>query len=168
MSEGLTKLKAKWSDLTVSEKQTVAIGGGVAALLLFYLLIWGPYLDRIDTMRKQIRAEQKNLAWMVAANDRIKKLENQTKHNTANMTPVMLLSELQKQIREAGLDGSLTGLKQSSSDAVEMHFQKVSFDQVIKMLTTVLIEQGVTVSQFSAVSQHSPGVVNVDVVLSLI
>ena len=130
MNEWLNKFKQWWNNLAPREQQVVAMGSMLVGIFLFYVVIWGPYLGRIDVMRKHIQSEQKTLAWMTAADNKIKKLEGQTQNRAGALTPVALLSVLQKQIKEAGLDAALTNLKQSSSDTVEMHFQKVEFDKL--------------------------------------
>jgi len=167
MNQWQIKIKSWWGDLSLREQQVVAIGTTVVGIFLFYLLIWSPYLNRLDQMRKQIRTEQATLAWMQAADSRIKKIENQTKNKNASITPIMLMSLLQKQLKDTGLDTSLTELKQAANDAVELHFQKVAFDQLMSVIETIIKEQNVKITQFTAVSQNAQGSVNVDLVLKL-
>lgn len=160
-------MKTWWNNLSLREQQIVAVGVTVVAAVIFYLTIWSAYLNRIDLMRKQIRTEQTTLAWMQAADRKIKKIETQTKNQNTSMTPVELMSLLQKQFKESGLEASLVDLKQAGSDTVELHFQKAPFDELIRIMESVIKEQNVTITQFSAAAQNVPGTVNADVMLKL-
>jgi general secretion pathway protein M len=168
MKEWQMKIKEWWSTLSQREQQAVSLGSVAVGILLFYAIIWGPYLDRIDIMRKQIKSEQQMLAWMQAADKEIRLLENQTKNKNAVTTPVILLSVLQKQVDQAGLKDRLTGLKQASNDSVEMHFQKVEFDVLIQLLMDVLKTQNVSVTQLAVIAEATPGIVNADLFLKII
>ena len=167
MNEWKMKFNEWWRNLSLHEQRVVSVGGAIASFLLFYLIIWNPYLDRLDVMRKQIQTEYKTLAWMQAADKEMNKLEKQTTKGTTSMTPVALMSVLQKQVDEAGLASVMTQLKQTTQDSVEMQFQKVSFDQMVSLLIKVIKEQNVSITHLSATADTTPGVVNADIILSL-
>lgn len=161
------KMKNWWQNLAAREQRIVAVGALAASIMLFYLLIWGPYLDRIDAMRKEIQSGYKTLAWMQTADAEIRKLENQSAKKESAVSLVTLLGILQRQVDQAGLTSSLTQLKQAAQDSIEMHFQKVAFDKLMGLLITVMKEQSVSVTHFSVVADAAPGVVNADVVLRI-
>lgn len=167
MNQWQMKFNEWWRNLSLHEQRVVTIGAIIAAFLLFYLIIWEPYLGRLEMMRKQIQSEYKTLAWMQAADKEIDKLEKQTNKNATSLTPVALLSLLKKQVDEAGLTSAMAQLKQVSQNAVEIHFQKVAFDQMINLLIKIIKEQNVAISHLSATADASPGIVNADIVLTL-
>lgn len=161
------KVQAWWHTLELREKQAVAIGGSVLGIFLFYECIWSPYLNHINTMRTGIKTQEKTLLWMQAADKEISKMESHSINHGKSISPVTLLGYLQKQIQHAGLEGNMTQLKQASNDSIEMHFQKVEFDKLIKLLTQICKEQKVAISQMSANSENAPGIVNADAVIKI-
>jgi general secretion pathway protein M len=167
MNEWRIKMNEWWTSLALREKQAVSIGGSLLGLFIFYMAIWSPYLDRVDNMRQRIQTEQKTLSWMEAADKEIHKIENQSQQKSEAATPVVLLSYLQKQVTRTGLESSLSQLKQSSNDSIEMHFQKADFDKLVGMLISVAREQNIAISQMSATADNTPGMVAADVVLRL-
>lgn len=167
LNEMRAKFKEWWQPLAMREKQAVAIGVSVVAIFIIYALIWSPLLNAAAAMRGRIQSEQKTLLWMQAADREIEKVEKQTQNKNNIIAPVALLSLLQQQIDAAGLGQTLTQLKQASNDSIEMHFQKVSFDKLIKLLTKTLKEHAVSITQMSVVADATPGAANVDVVLKL-
>lgn len=169
--EKLTEYKVKflewWSTLAVREQRAVTAGSVVLSLFILYAGIWSPILGHLTTMRKQIQTEQKNLLWMQTAEKEMQKYAGNKPQDMKSMTPLALISLLQKQIKQAGLEPALTGLKQAENDSVEMHFQKIEFDKLMTMLTSIVKEYHVNISQMTATAEATPGVVNADVSISL-
>lgn len=167
LNEYWVKINDWWSALALREKQAVAVGGGALFIFLLYAIIWSPLSNGAASLRSRINTEQKTLAWMQAADKQLQKAEKETNTKSKAVSPVVLLSLLQKQISDAELDQQLTQMKQATNDSIEMHFQKVDFDKVMQLLINVVKSYNVSISQLSAVSLSSPGITNIDVVLRL-
>ncbi len=167
MKEWEQKAKTWWSTLNAREKQAVSIGGIVLGIFIIYAGIWSPYVNHMDDMRKQIETNQKTLQWMTATDKEIKKIEGQAKNKSKPITAVVLLSVLQKQTQQAGLAQYMTQLKQATNDSVEMHFQKVGFDSLIKLLSTAIKTNNISISQMSASAQSAPGTVDADIMIKI-
>lgn len=165
MKEFWIKLKEWWAQLALREKQAVLVGSSLLALFIVYQWIWTPYLEHVDSMRRRISTDQKMLVWMQEADKAISKIESQVKNKTKAVSPVEILSLMKKQVTQAGLEQYLTQLKQATNESVEMHFQKVEFDKLIRLLTTAVKQQRVSILQMSVIAETTPGVVNADVVL---
>jgi general secretion pathway protein M len=162
------KIKEWWFSLALREKQAVVLGGTVAALFIVYQFIWSPLIQRTDTMRKRIVAQEKTLLWMQGADKEIEKLASQQSNGGYKaLSVVVLLSLMQKQVNHAGLEQQLTQLKQASNESVEMHFQKIDFDKLIAMLMKVVKEERISIAQLSVKAEDTPGIVNADVILKI-
>lgn len=167
MNEYWIKLKEWHAQLELRERRMVNIGGTALAIAVFYFGIWSPFLGRVNTLRTTISGEQKTLAWMQDAEQKIKQFTSDDKSSRQSMTPVTLLASLQKSVNDAGMKDALQLMKQTSDDAVQMQFKNVSFDQLIKLLINIMQSSHVTVSQFNAVAEPTPGMVNAEVMLQL-
>lgn len=165
MKEQWLKLKEWWSNLVLREKLAVGIGASVFFIFILYQGIWSPFLSHIDSIRKRIGTEQKLLVWMQGADKQIQMLGNHTQQKSKSITPVELLSFVQKQIDHVGISGQLTQLKQTSNETIEMQFQKVEFDKVMALVTDISKKQSVSITQMSTTVESTPGVVSVEVVL---
>ena len=78
---------------------------------------------------------------------------------------VVFLSQMQDKIKSAGLENTLTQLKQSANESIEMHFQKVEFDKLMSFLIAVMKEHPVSISRLSVAATDAPGVVSADIVM---
>lgn len=167
MKEATIKLKSWWAGLALREKQGVALGGILLGLFIIYECTLSPLYTSVSDLREQITADQEILVWMRATDKEIQKAESGSRRKTKVLSPVMLLSVMQKQINHAGLDQYLTQLKQTNNQAVEVHFQKVSFDKLASLIIKVLKEENVSISQFSIAAENEPGVVSANLVLGV-
>ncbi|MBV9576204.1 MAG: type II secretion system protein M [Gammaproteobacteria bacterium] len=165
MRDQWAKLKDKWGILNLREKQAVLLGCTAIIFFIIYQFIWSPFLEHINVMRQRIVSEQKNLLWMQSANKTIKQLESQQTTNNTAISPVVLMSVMQKAINHAGLSQFLTQLKQVSNDSVEVQFQKIEFDKLISMLIMAIKQQNMSISQITLTAEATPGVVSADILL---
>lgn len=162
MKQEWEKVKEKWASLAVREKQAVVLGGLLLALFILYQGIWSPILNSINTMRQQIVTNQKTLLWMQSVDKTLQKLSGQSIANVKPVSLVVLLGEVQDKVKQAGLDNTLSQLKQVANESIAMHFEKVDFDKLMVFLTAFIKTHSVSISQMSAVATDTPGVVNVD------
>jgi len=165
MKESWAKLKEWWANLAQREKQAVMAGSSLLGLFIVYQWMWTPYLDHIASMRERIASDQKTLLWMQSADQVLQKAENKSIAKNKPVTLVVFLSQMQKQVKQSGLEKFLTQLKQSSNDSIEVHFQKVEFEKLIKFLATVMKTYPVSISHMTLVAAESSGYVNADIVI---
>lgn len=164
MKEFWMKLKEWWSNLALREKQAVSIGGSLLVIFIIYFWMWTPYINHVASMREKITSDEKTLVWMQAADKAMQKAEDKTGAKTKSLSPVALLGEMQKQVKLSGLEGALTQLKQGANESIELHFQKVEFDKLIKLLAKAMKEKHVSVSHLSLISIE-PGLVSATIVM---
>jgi general secretion pathway protein M len=167
MKEYSLKLKEWWLSLALREKQALALAMALLLIFIAYQWIWSPIAEQASNMRRRIATQEKTLVWMQTADKELQKVEGQSNNKNKASSPIVLLSLMQKRINQAGLDGSLTQLKQATNETIEMHFQKSEFDKLITMLTAVIKQQSASIMQMSVVAGDEPGIVNADVVLKL-
>lgn len=161
------KFKTWHGQLESRERRMVNIGGSALITAIFYFGIWSPFLGRIDELRSRMGSEQKTLAWMQEADQKIARLSGGGASARETMTPVAMLALLQKRIQQAGMKDALSDMKQAANDSIQLQFKSVSFDKMMKLLIAVIKENHVTITQFSAIADTAPGTVNADIVLSL-
>lgn len=159
-------MKEWWMNLALREKQMVGAGGIVIALFLIYEIIWAPFINKMDHIRKEIRNDQQLLVWMQASDQHIQALERILKKDHARST-ASLLGIVQTQINNSNVGKGATQLKEADSDSVQVSFQSVSFDELVTWLNTLWQEQGLIVSQARVTPGNTPGIVSADIILKV-
>ena len=166
-TELIQLIKKRWVQFSQREKKMIAIGGGVLAFYLCYALIWSPFLNQIDAMRKKVKANQQLLAWMQSADQAMLELKKSEHQRVRPESLVSFLSVLKQGVQEATLTKSLSQLRQSGSDSIEIHFQNVNFDKAIRFLSSILTAHDVHVTQLSVSALPAPGQTNIDMVMKV-
>jgi general secretion pathway protein M len=167
MKEQWIKLKEWWLSLAIREQQALTIGGAALSIFIIYQFVWAPFTDHVSILRQQITSKEKLWAWMEKTDKQIQDVQSRTKGRGKVLSPVVCLSFLQKKIQQARLESHLSQLRQVSADSIEMHFQKVEFDKFIRLLTRVVMDQGIAVSQLSIRIESTPGIVTADVMFRI-
>lgn len=167
MKEYWQKFKEWYAALEQRERRAVNIGGTALLIAIFYFGIWSPFLGRVDALRKRITSEQKTLAWMREADQKIQTLSGNNTPAREASNPVALLALMQDKIADANLQDALKDMKQAGNDAIQLQFKNVSFDQLMNLLIDILKNSRVSISHFSAVAEKSKGMVNADITLTI-
>ncbi len=159
-------MKEWWNQLALREKQMLTVGGFFLCAFLIYILLWAPLTSRTESLRKQITTQQTLLSWMQEAEKRLVTLEKNPQTATSTRSEGSLLSVVQKQINRTTLVGALTDLHQLETDSIQLTFQKVSFDQLMKWLILITGQEGLVIKQLSVAPSATPGIADVTLVLS--
>jgi type II secretory pathway component PulM len=156
-------MKEWWINLGLREKQTLSVGGLFLILLLLYEIIWAPISNHNDNLRSEIARNQKLLIWMQEANQRAETMQKMLQSTSSAKTSAALLNLLQKEIKTSPFENNLLQMTQAENNAVQLSFQKVNFDALIKWLTVLWKNQGLTVKQITVTPNGPLGVVDVTV-----
>src|SRR3990167_10519879 len=103
MKEYWVKFKEWHTQLEQRERRMVNVGGAALAAAIFYFGIWSPFLGRVDDLRVTIGGQQKTLAWMKNAEQKMTQLAAGNGGGKQVMSPVALLSLLQERVNQAGM-----------------------------------------------------------------
>lgn len=158
-------MKEWWNNLSIRERQVVFFGSIAIFLILIYLILWQPFTNKIDNLRSQITKNKNLLIWMQSADKQMQTIvkESQTKTSKNNGS---ILGVVQSDINKSALKSNLTQLKQAENDTVQVTFQKVGFDNLMKWLIHLWQQDGLTVLQATITPGDSLGVVSADLILA--
>lgn len=162
----LEQLQARWQSLNPRERYA-ALGGGITAgLLLFYALIWSPLNTHLDDLRTRIAGEKKTAAWMQAADQELRSLEERQ-----SKLPFKQLSQrinaVQEDLRQAPLGKSLTQLSQSAPDEIHIVFDQVNFDELVAGVIAFSQQHHLTVKQAAVKRMNGSGLVQAEFVFKV-
>lgn len=156
-------LKQRYQQLAPREQKALFYGSIFVVIFIVYQFIWSPLDTQADYLRKQVKSQQSLLSWMQVMDNNIKQANASGTVAHKAVTPVVLLTDLQKRVAHDGLGGEVKELKQTSNDTVTLRMQKISFDKLMKMLMAIEAQYIVTVTQLSVMAGATPGVVDVTV-----
>ena len=120
----------------------------------------------MDNLRNQIRANQKLLTWMQAADNRMQLLEKNRQKSTAKAHG-SLLSIVQNNVNKSPVAKEASQLQQTDSESVQLRFQHVNFDVLVEWLTQLWQQQGIIVSQATITPNGAASNVSAELVLKM-
>jgi general secretion pathway protein M len=144
--------------LSERDQRTLKIGGGIAALLLVYVII---QLDSsVSSAHKRLVKKQADLAWM---RDNGPELAGIGALHANPGGGESLLVVVDRSARESGL--SVTGSDPAGPGALNIRLQKVPFNSLITWVGRLGQTNGIRVDNASIEAAGSPGLVNASFVL---
>ena len=147
--------------LSERDRRTLLIGGGVAVLLLLYVII---QLDSsVSSAHKRILKKQTDLTWMRSVAPEI--ANSGFRPQTGGGQSLLVIVD--RSARESGLASALAGSEPAGPGGLSVRLQKAPFDTLITWLNRLGQQNGIRVDTASIESAGSPGLVNAAIVLHM-
>jgi general secretion pathway protein M len=148
--------------LSERDRRTLLVGGGVAVLLLLYVII---QLDSsVSSAHKRILKKQADLTWMRSVAPEIAQNGGLRTQGGGGQS---LLVIVDRSARESGLASALAGSEPAGPGGLSVRLQKAPFDTLITWLNRLGQQNGIRVDTASIESAGSPGLVNAAIVLHM-
>jgi general secretion pathway protein M len=144
-------IKQKWQQLQPQEKQLVLITAVIVGVYLFWLLIWQPLNQNIESTSKKIAKEQELLTWVATQTARFE----QSKQGTVfrgSLTAAVNQSAKQQ--------GIVVSRMQPQQEMLQVWVEDIAFDKLLNWLSQ-LNQQGIQVVNIDIQQTDVPGVVQV-------
>ena len=150
-------------NLSERDRLIILYGGIIAALLLFYFIIWSPLNAKNDELVDSNAQTRDLIDWMQKAKVQLVHLHEQSKNKTATNTS--LLSAIEQSVKRNRLDAAAGDIKQLEKNRVQVSFAEVDYLAVMRWIEDV---QGVSLSKIDKVTIQKtgkPGMVHVEITL---
>ncbi|MBI3898578.1 MAG: type II secretion system protein M [Gammaproteobacteria bacterium] len=162
MKAQLDQISNYWRGLSARERLLVGIGGGVAVILLFYVLLLAPLQKDLNRLRVEVPRAQEQLTWMRTQANRIQQLRAAT---PAAVPGGSLLSFVEQSAQSYGVQQNMKRMEPQGANAVSVALDGVTFNNLLSWLSHLHKQGGVRVDNGSLEPQSAPGVVNARLVL---
>lgn len=162
----MTYFRQIFGNLNPRERQVLALGTVVLALILVYTLVWVPWHDALQRLRTQVPAKQATLSWMQEQAKQaapLLKLENNKSNNDVPLLTVVETTAASAKMRnvirrmspgdqegqvkvwvtEANFDSWLLWLEQLRKEAVEVVSTSISRGEGGKVSIRMTLQRSV-------------------------
>lgn len=159
MKQQIEALTLKYQSLTQRDRIMVIAASVIMAITLFYLLVWEPLYQGLETQRQQYESQQSIIIWMQEASAEVKTLKRSgAKTVSSSKQPVSLIIEQSAKI--SGLKNNLGKLESSGKEGARVKLETASFDQMLIWLNTLEKRHGITVTSANIERAEKSGTVN--------
>ena len=158
-------MKQRWQQLSTREQVFIGVAGAITVIALFFVLLWTPFTNKISKMQKNIKSDQKLLAWMEAKTPLITRLRKtgNSKH-VDSQKPILTIIE--NSFKLNGITITASELSRVDKDTVQLSFKETSFNAIIRWYQAVSKKHPITAKNVSIKASDEPGVVTASFTLS--
>lgn len=154
-----------WRAREARERQVLAAGAVLAALLLGWALVWHPLASARGDLEARLTARQADLAFLQQAGVELDRLRQRGRSGGASRAGKSLLALADASAREAQLGPTLRRLEPLDGKRIRMEFKGADFDTLIAWLAGLQQRYGIAVDDLSL--DRADGAGQVDVRLTL-
>lgn len=150
----------EWFEKLDPRERKVVIGGGAALVLAaLYFLIWEPFANSIDVMRKNNAGQQQLLAWMKKSANEVKQLKALNPQSSRSSTGQSLLGLIDQTAKRGKLGSSVKRVKPEGSSKAHVWIEDASFNDLIRWLETLQDRHGIRIVSSFIEKQDSSGII---------
>ena len=154
----------KIPNLSERERLIIFYGGIVAAIVLFYFLIWTPLSTKNEQLIDSNTQTRELIDWM--QNAKVQLIQLHQKSKTKSSTNVSLLSAIEQSIKRDRLETTSPDIKQLDNNRVSVSFAEVDYPMVMRWIEDVQSTSLSKIEKVSIQKTTKPGVVHLDITLA--
>lgn len=158
--EQLQQLKSWFNSLPQKERWLVSGTGALIFLTLFYLMVWEPLHDGLQTERQKQQSQKEILFWMQQAAEEVKTLRASGSRGTIRDQNKPITLVIEQSINNAGLKSSVKKIESSGNNGARVTLDEASFNQILVWLNTLATHNGIQVVSANIERGSKPGRTN--------
>jgi len=156
-----------WSARNARERWLLGGGGLLVLVVLPYVAIWEPLVERRAYLQDRVAEQRQDLAWMRSAAEEIQARNGES----ASAEPVTdersLLSLVDRAARDAGIDDQLSRAQPDGDGTLRVWMDRVPFDELMGWLDGLQRAAGVEVAALTVERTQDDGLVNARLTLEV-
>jgi general secretion pathway protein M len=138
-------MKAWFAGLEANERRLIMIAAPLVLLMLLYVGIWEPLVNKVDALRVSTAEQESLLVWMRGAAQEVKQLRGRGGQPARPASGQSLLSLVDRTAKSGRLGPALKRVQPDGDQKVRVWLESASFDDVVRWLTSLETRHGVYV-----------------------
>ena len=138
-------MKAWFESLDLRDRRMLIIGSALLGVMLFYVLVWEPLEDGVETLRKSNAEQQTRLQWMQQAVVEVKQLRGSSGRPAQLARGESLLAAIDRAASSNQLADALKRVQPDGSERARVWLEGASFDRLVHWVDSLQRQQGVRV-----------------------
>ena len=157
-------MESWWQSLNQKERYMIIAGGVFTLLILFYILIWNPFVKRIEMLDQQVKSQASTLVWMREASRRVQEHRAMPSgQKSSDRRSIAALVEATT--KKLGIAESLHRIEPEDRHTLKVWFNSVQFNSFLQWLAELEHSYAATIENLSVTKEEFPGVVDTQLVL---
>ncbi|MCW9014200.1 MAG: type II secretion system protein M [Gammaproteobacteria bacterium] len=154
-----------WLNSLATRERYIVITGAIALLIsLFYLIVWEPVFNHLETQQQHYQSQRQLLNWMQDAAEEARLLQSSGAQTASRFNNQSVSSLAERSALSMGVKRNISK-QESNKKGVNIQLQQADFDRVILWLNDMQTKYNITASNIQIEKQAIAGAVNVRVAL---
>ena len=156
----LQQLKQWFYSLSTKEQRMVSGTVAVIIITLFYLIVWEPIHQGLESAQQKQQSQKEILLWMQEAATEVKTLRMAGGRSTIRNKNKPTTLVIEQTINNAGLKASVNKIESSGNNGARVTLNDASFNQLMVWLNTLATHNGIQVVSANIERASKPGRAN--------
>ncbi|MBK1734189.1 hypothetical protein CKO15_02600 [Halorhodospira abdelmalekii] len=156
-----------WAGREVRERWLVVSAAVVVLLVLPYVWIWEPLVERAEQLEASVAEQRRDLAWMRGAAEVVAAAERSGGAGEPVTDDRSLLGLVDRSARAAGLEERVTRVQPEGGGRVRVWLERAPFNDLVQWLDGLEAAAGVSVSALTVERTREEGLVNARLTLEV-
>lgn len=158
--EKLQQFKQWFYSLSTKEQRMVSGTIAIIIITLFYLLVWEPVHQGLESAQQKQQSQKQILLWMQEAAIEVKTLRKTGGRSTIRNKNKPTTLVIEQTINNAGLKTSVNKIESSGNNGARVTLNETSFNQLLIWLDTLATHNGIHVVSANIERASKPGRAN--------
>ena len=160
-----TESLRNWLDSLETRERYLVITGAIALLVsLFYLALWEPVFNNLETQQQRYQSQRQLLNWMKDATQEALSLQSAGAQTASRFKNQSVSSLAERSALSMGVKKNISK-HESGTKGVKIQLQQADFDRVIMWLNDMQTKYNIKASNIQIEKLAAAGAVNVRVTL---
>lgn len=160
-------MKEWLASLEQRERRLVISGAVLLGLMLLYVVVWEPMVDKVEGLRVSTTEQASTLLWMRQAAQEVKKLRGSGGAITKSTGGQSLLTLVDRTAKSGRLGAALKRVQPDGERRVRVWMEAASFDDVMHWLVLLDTRHGVQIESSVFEMKQDPGRVDARLVFEV-
>ncbi|NOX75293.1 MAG: type II secretion system protein M [Gammaproteobacteria bacterium] len=138
-------MKAWLAGLEPRERYMVLIGAALLIVLLIYVALWEPLVNKVDDLRASTAKQEVTLAWMRGSAQEARRLRGASGGTKPIASGQSLLSLVDRTAKAGRLGDALKRVQPDGDKKVRVWLEGANFDDLIRWVAQLEQRQGIAV-----------------------
>lgn len=153
----LQQLKLWFYSLSLKEQRMVSGAIAIIILTLFYLIVWEPVHQGLESAQQKHQSQNEILLWMQQAATEVSSLRSAGGRSIIKDKNKPITLVIEQTVNNAGLKSSVNKIESSGRNGARVTLKDAPFNQILIWLNTLATHNGVHVVSANIERGDSPG-----------
>jgi general secretion pathway protein M len=153
----LQQLKLWFYSLSLKEQRMVSATVAIIILTLFYLIVWEPIHQGLESAQQKQQAQKEILLWMQEAATEVRTLRSAGGRSIIRDKNKPITLVIEQTVNNAGLKTAVNKIESSGRDGARVTLDDAPFNQLLIWLNTMATHNGIQVVSANIARSSNPG-----------